>query len=193
MTMSFTQGCYNNISPTSNNNNNNTLILKQDYPHQMLKDNSTLLVFGGDHHQNHQNQPSSCSSDGSCSITQMITNQVKQEDHHHDNNIQHQQNNYGGQVSVNYHQGKRLSDVNHDGDHHNNTDQMLVDQKPSCVTTTTAGLWGQNSQNTSLLLDYGLEEIKQLISTNINVENNFNYFGENKAEEKDTKVMYYYY
>lgn len=45
-------------------------------------------------------------------------------------------------------------------------------------------LWGQSHQ--SSLLDYGLEEIKQLISTNINVGNSFNYFDENKA-------MYYYY
>ncbi|KNA05781.1 hypothetical protein SOVF_187250 [Spinacia oleracea] len=159
ITMSFSEGC--------SNNNSNTLILMQNHQ-QQVKDNSTLLEFGGDHQQ----QPSSCSSDGSGSITQMITNQVKIEDN--------QQNNYGcfyaNQV------------VNHQQDGQGK--MVLVEEKSSCVRGDSAVLWGQNGQtttSTSLLENYGLEEIKQLITTNYS-------FHETKEEEKDmTKVMYYYY
>lgn len=167
MTMSFSEGCP---------NNNSNLILMQNYQQQLGKDNSTLLVFGGDLHNPQQQPPppSSCSSDGSGSITHM-TNHVTLEDN---------QQNYGSfrtnQV-VNYHQEDDQRKM------------LLVDQKPSC---SSAVLWGQNSQSsatttptttTSLLDNYGLEEIKQLISTNCS-------FDEIKAEEKDmTEVMYYHY
>lgn len=56
------------------------------------------------------------------------------------------------------------------------------EEKPCGNGGNNGGLWGQTQSDP--LLDYGLEEIKQLISTNINVGiNSFNYFDESKAEE----------
>ncbi|XP_021751609.1 transcription factor RAX2-like [Chenopodium quinoa] len=175
ITMSFSEGC--------SNVNNNTLILMQNYHqhhHQVVKDNSTLLVFGNDETiDRQQQQPASCSSDGSGTITQ-ITNQVKLEDN---------RQNYGGFYSNQV--------VNHNQEDDQAKVLLMEEQKPSSATTgvNTGVLWGQNGQNTtpaggtttSLLDNYGLEEIKQLISSNYS-------FDETKAEEKDmTKVMYYYY
>ncbi|CAO2839497.1 unnamed protein product [Amaranthus hypochondriacus] len=184
MTMSF-----------NNNNNNDALILRQNYD-QHVKEKSTLLVFGGDHHHHHDhnhdhnhNQISSCSSDGS--ITQIANHhQVKCEEQnyafHHNNVIV----NHDHHV-VNHHQGKiKSSDADHvhHGIHQDHEMLLRDDEKPSCVVN-----------DTSLLDNYGLEEIKQLISctNNINIGNmsGFNYFDhQSKGEDnKDSKVMYYHY
>ena len=196
----------------NNNNNNNALILRQNYE-QHVKEKSTLLVFGGeqhhdhdhdhDHNHNHKHyQISSCSSDGSI-ITQMTNHQVKCEEQnygfHHNNVVNHDHH------VVNHHedQGKiKSSDANyiHYGSHQDHETMLLRnDEKPSCVVNGSS-LWGQTSQsNASLLDNYGLEEIKQLISctNHINIGNmsSFNYFDhQSKGEDnKDSKVMYYHY
>lgn len=71
-------------------------------------------------------------------------------------------------------QGINIMQQNYDANFCNNQDHQEGKLLPS----------GNSCNNTSVL-DYGLEEIKQLISTNINVGNIFNYSDE-------SKLMYYY-
>lgn len=72
-------------------------------------------------------------------------------------------------------QGINIMQQNYDANFCNNQDHQEGKLLPS----------GNSCNNTSVL-DYGLEEIKQLISTNINVGNIFNYSDE-------SKLMYYYW
>jgi len=80
---------------------------------------------------------------------------------------------------------------NSDGSWNNNNNQIshgreVVDQYGGCFYN------GVDGNANGLVYDYGLEEIKQLISSTTNVCNNFNVFvDESKTDEEEEKVMYY--
>ncbi|KAK3199269.1 hypothetical protein Dsin_022684 [Dipteronia sinensis] len=138
--------------------------------YQVNKDSSsTVLMFGGD-------QASCSSSDGSCNNNNQIVSHGKELDQYHD------YRQMGNLQNCFYSNNNRVDEENQKFMISTGcSDHQQQDYKPNIIT------WGDDQTP----LDYGLEEIKQLISsttsTTSNNCNNF-LFDENKTEEK---VMYY--
>ena len=144
-----------------------TSITIQNYHHQQqVNDNNTLLMFGSD---DVKQAAVAAAAAASCSSSDgSCFSGINNEDQQGINNI-------------------TIAKQNYDAGFNSNSQE----QKPCGNGGTNGGLWGQTQSDP--LLNYGLEEIKQLISTNINVGiNSFNYFDESKAEET-AKLMYYYW
>lgn len=122
--------------------------------HHQVKDNNTLLMFGGDELNQAAVAAASCSSSDGSCLSS-----INNEDQQGINHI-------------------TIVQQNCDAGFYGNNQE----EKPFGRVGNNGGLRGQTQSDP--LLDYGLEEIKQLISTNINVGiSSFNYFDESKAEE----------
>ncbi|OMP02470.1 protein ODORANT1-like protein [Corchorus olitorius] len=130
-------------------------------------------------------EPSCSSSDGSCSQISYGAKEIKQEDNNfqgfgscydQDNN-----NNNTQKFMLSNYIGHNNNNNGGNGSHHENVNQWSTHEKGN-------GYYGTDYCS----LEYDLEDVKRLISSNNN-NNNFNFnfnIDENKTQQE--KVMYYY-
>ncbi|CAI9104985.1 OLC1v1003791C1 [Oldenlandia corymbosa var. corymbosa] len=184
---------HNNIIPFANNHHSSYLQSGQEgfnlinHSMQFYPGKDNMLMFGG------TDQASCSSSDGSCSQISYGGKEIKQEmngglqgfypsstngyDHHQQESSQKFMLDYGNNNNNN----NNLQFSSWGGPHHHHQEV----QKP-----TSNGFGNSNSSNTttSAQLQYDLEEVKQLISSN---PNSLLFNDENKTHERAPPLYYY--